>query len=961
MGRLLGPEAKQLNAVELALLILSAFFHDQGMVPSREEQMALEENSDFQLFRDNWRVEHLNYGETEAQIGSSCCGKTHRSLLAGQLAELDAAMFTDFLRETHGRRSAELVRSSCGDDKRINVQNVNLTPFLARLCESHTLPCEDLTPSKGFHYDEQIGTYTVNMPFLAVILRLADILDFDRDRTPEVLLKNIHFTSDVSLLEWEKHRSVEGWSISPDLIRFTIRSNHPAYEAAARTYMDWIDRELSTSKEVCQMQPQNIKGYKLNLSTYVDRSRIGPLDDAYRSHDLEFSLSRDKVVRLLMTDKLYGKGHLCIRELLQNSLDALRYRKALFSEASSHWEQGIVKFRHYVNADGYEVLECKDNGSGMDDEIIQNHFVKVGRSYYRSPFFERERNRLKTSGNDFDPCSKFGIGFMSCFMLGDRITIETRRDYGAGRDWGPPLIVEIHGLSGLLIIRKGSDDQPIGTTVSIVCRQKPPFLDRWADKVKLCIVLKGYALATEFPVVGQCDVQELLETVNIPPNLEKGPTLIEVAQLQNFISIEQELSEVSPSLRGFARESFLIDDGGFPCLANSEAEWLGRTKGTIKKWELNIIPADRQIDYDSAKWDSVPVCTDGILVAGTPGRPSYRKDIYGRLGSHNSFIYATSPALIDARGDLKPEITPGRTPPEHIFPFSLPPGWQRLNDAFKEGLGLLWKQLAEYLRNDMEPEIFWKLAVIHNISVGWIPHNTLWDVLSVSLTNTAKHTNWRLVRELGELSMCQFGDGAFVLQDHDGASIGPDEHLDAWEKQVEERPNLAWSMNSIALLMSCLNVRDEQVVLTPSPSSDSGTPLAQYAGVGVGMFLLDYVGAASDAIAVQTPFPTANRNHGLAKISHQSQYASELTDLQTFARAFVPCIAKSLSTRKETPSLNKPGYWQKRVGYDYFSVQWDKYNVALRPPYKVWTKDKGWFSFEEKDFEQWRNSPAKFD
>ena len=115
-----------------------------------------------------------------------------------------------------------------------------------------------------------------------------------------------------------------------------------------------------------------------------------------------------------------------------------------------------------------------------------------------------------------------------------------------------------------------------------------------------------------------------------------------------------------------------------------------------------------------------------------------------------------------------------------------------------------------------------------------------------------------------------------------------------------------------------------EVILTPSPPSHPGTPLEQYAkdysDMGVRVFLLDYVDAASDAIAVQTPFPTANRNHGLARISHQSRYASELTDLQTFARAFVPCIAESLSTWKQTPSLDEPGYWQKRVGHLYFSA-----------------------------------------
>jgi HSP90 family molecular chaperone len=86
-----------------------------------------------------------------------------------------------------------------------------------------------------------------------------------------------------------------------------------------------------------------------------------------------------------MTDKLYGKEHLCIRELLQNSLDALRHRRALFREVGTDWGEGRVDFTHYIDSNGYEVLQCFDNGSGMDEFIIRNHFVRVGRSYYRSP------------------------------------------------------------------------------------------------------------------------------------------------------------------------------------------------------------------------------------------------------------------------------------------------------------------------------------------------------------------------------------------------------------------------------------------------------------------------------------------------------------------------------------------------------------------------------------------------
>jgi hypothetical protein len=963
MGLILGDQVARLNAIELSLLILSAFFHDQGMVLTAGEYASLAEDADYQLFKNNWMLEHPNYGETAAQLSKIELTTDRKTQLAKHIAELDTALLTDYVRVKHGNRVADFIRSTYGHDKRIEIQKTNLASLLGKLCESHTLSGDMLKPERGFQYDERLGTYAINMPFLAVVLRLADILDFDRDRTPEVLLKSIHFTSPISLHEWEKHRSVAGWEITRELIRFTVKCAHPAYEASTRKYMDWIDSELSTAIEICRKQPRDINGYELNIPTHVDRSRIAPLDESYRSHDLEFSLSRDEVVRLLMTDKLYGSEHLCIRELLQNSLDALRYRKALFADAGSGWSEGRVEFSHFVNQDGNEVLECKDNGSGMDEEIIRNHFVKVGRSFYRSPVFEREMNRLKATGNSFDPCSQFGIGFMSCFMLGDRITIKTRRDYGAGHDWGTPLLVEIHGLSGLLVVRKGDANQPIGTTVTIVSRQRPSFIDPWTDKIRLCTVLKGYALATEFPIDASCTVPEIKETLSIPASYEQIPTLLEVAQVNSRICFEQDLLEISPSLNGFVRDAILADNTGLPCLANAEAEWIGRnTSATQKEWHLQLCSGDRKFDYDHEKGMGLRVCMDGILIAGTPGRPSSGKRIRMRLGDRNSQIYSSSPALIDARSDLKPEITPSRTPPEN-FGINLPPGWRRLDNAFRKGLGRMWGKLTDYIPQGLSPEIFWKLSVVHDIPVEWIPSNKLWETLSTSLIAKDGSTSWCLARELGSMSMSASENG-FVLSDSQGQIVGPDSALSRWEQQGEERPHLAWRMNSITLLMSCLDVRDGRVVITPLPPTRSDAPLAPFAyiaSIGVSMFLIDYVGNAGDLLSAQTPYPTANRNHPLAKLAQQSRDASVSSDLEDFARSFVQCISETLSTKNETPSLDKPGYWHKRVGHLFFSVRWDQYDKSLAPPYKLWSKEGGFFSFGTDDFAQWRDSSESLD
>src|SRR4029077_21211381 len=170
---------------------------------------------------------------------------------------------------------------------------------------------------------------------------------------------------------------------------------------------------------------------------------------------------------------------------------------------------------------GAEFLSCKDNGVGMNKDIIVDFLTRVGRSFYRSPYFERERIRFRQKRVEFDPCSQFGIGFMSCFMLGDRIDIETRRDHGPGHALGEPWLVEINGLGSIVTLRPGTKEtQAVGTKALITCRPRSEKADREApgdpvsppgmagpvpveeasrDVVELMTTLRKSARAVEYP------------------------------------------------------------------------------------------------------------------------------------------------------------------------------------------------------------------------------------------------------------------------------------------------------------------------------------------------------------------------------------------------------------------------------------------------------------------------------
>lgn len=79
------------------------------------------------------------------------------------------------------------MKDRLGEDEHLQIGSGHLAEPLALLCASHNWPPDQITYAAGFHCDKAMGSHFVNMPYLAMALRLADILDFDRERTPDEL------------------------------------------------------------------------------------------------------------------------------------------------------------------------------------------------------------------------------------------------------------------------------------------------------------------------------------------------------------------------------------------------------------------------------------------------------------------------------------------------------------------------------------------------------------------------------------------------------------------------------------------------------------------------------------------------------------------------------------------------------------------------------------------------------
>jgi len=461
MGHLL-PEStfEALKPLELSALILAAALHDLGMVASPREVTEMRTGGKesklyaaYQAFREGYprivsRIEQHNLSKNRVTA-----------------EELEGYLISEFLRREHGHRCKRMVFERFRDRFRFGDR-----PFVADLadvCASHTrepstlnkLPCWSLARSGGDR---------CNWRFVAVLLRLADILDFDAKRTPRVLFEHLGIRDTVSLKEWRKHLSVSAWDIAPGRIAFSAQCPDPVIEKAVRDFVDCIDSELREVPSVLAGMhdvdnPDLSRQYRLDLPRRVNRDEIGPQRDAngplYRYMDLDFRLNRDRIMSLVLGVHLYAERSLFLRELLQNAIDACRHRRSIHDRdpALGAYAPAVI-VRVISNANGVYV-EVEDNGMGMDDRIVEQFFAHVGRSYYNSREFLESR---AAQNLDFRPISQFGIGILSTFMAGNPLSIETRRF----SDGAKPLAVEVADEGALFWLTEG-ERQAAGTKITL--------------------------------------------------------------------------------------------------------------------------------------------------------------------------------------------------------------------------------------------------------------------------------------------------------------------------------------------------------------------------------------------------------------------------------------------------------------------------------------------------------------
>jgi molecular chaperone HtpG len=386
----------------------------------------------------------------------------------------------------------------------------------------------------------------LNAQFAAAVLRLTDILDFDRERTPRVLFESLGIESrvlpgsELSLLEWQKHMAVHTLEFATDEVIVTADSHNPVIEKTIREFCAIIEREIRDTLAVLRRNPNEITSrYQLELPISV-RPHIRSVGYIYK--DMAFTLNQTRIMTLLMGQRLFSSPASAVRELIQNSVDACSARLEL--EGDAYAPDIDVSARTDVM--GRRWLEVRDNGLGMDEHVLSEYFLKLGNSYYQSPEFGRlSRTASFNCGRPFVPISRFGIGLASTFMIGDVVEVVTRNQHSPRRDHQARR-VRVDKLGTLVFMT----DAPADTSGTLVSVRLLPQLEAAYEKFVIEVerYLRDVVIGPRFPVT--------LRIGTVPTVLRRAPSIVtssrtsEVLGRRDLELITLDVSRWSDSVTG---------------------------------------------------------------------------------------------------------------------------------------------------------------------------------------------------------------------------------------------------------------------------------------------------------------------------------------------------------------------------------------------------------------------------
>jgi len=442
MARIIGPSLlPNLSHYEVSLLLLAAYLHDIGMTPEQKKVFSHYSYLVSGNASDLNQKEIAGFQKWLDEEGRGIAPPISKGTYAADALHLASELITYYSRFRHNDWSEEWIRKNLATQKLGTY--AGWLDDLVVLCRSHHYGYEELVKERFNPRLVGSPVHVVHLRYLAAVLRVADVLEFDPERTPLVILRH-RDVSPESVIYWWKDKEIS-FAMEGNRIILSARPENAYVHRAIEETVDQIDQELrlcrtladSTHFEKCPGLVNDLE-HHWRLSPSVHRD-IQPRSNSYVYIDGAFRPDTEKLLHILSGIELYGNPLVAVRELIQNAFDAVREQIAYerLSQprpADPSWESKLgqlhsVDMRFELDSSG-AWLVCADSGIGMTMPIIRDHLLISGAAR-RHDVLSLER-RCREAGFPLGRTGEFGIGVLSYFMIADHVEIRTRRSQSPG-------------------------------------------------------------------------------------------------------------------------------------------------------------------------------------------------------------------------------------------------------------------------------------------------------------------------------------------------------------------------------------------------------------------------------------------------------------------------------------------------------------------------------------------------
>ncbi|RKG84035.1 hypothetical protein D7W82_23525 [Corallococcus sp. CA049B] len=445
VARMLGPaRIDALSATDLWLLLEAAYQHDIGMVVTDEKVRSWWSTPGFKDFLSQLSD---NPDPELRQASTLFDGRSPPEGLARdwpiEVSRILTLTIAEYARRQHASNAAQIimdpVRTIGLHSPRTHLIPMRLFRLLGKICAHHGRSFEDtmLLPSE----EAGLGTDDAHPRFVACMLRLGDLLDLDNGRFCPVMSRSFGTLPASSLAHYEKHASINHFQVSTT--RIEVEAECGSYESYEVTdqWLEWLRAELKNQMaQWSEVAPSRDFGALPSLGKV--QAHIKGYLTLEPGRRPRFEVDREQILTLVRGANIYANHFSCIRELLQNAVDAtiLRVWADRWSSKSSEELSKLTPaslrevLKEFPIRVGFERVPSdeasqtgrwrvfiEDKGTGISLNDVR-YIQRIGASS-KNP--DRQR-MVREMPEWMRPSGIFGIGLQSAFLFTDKVMLRSR-------------------------------------------------------------------------------------------------------------------------------------------------------------------------------------------------------------------------------------------------------------------------------------------------------------------------------------------------------------------------------------------------------------------------------------------------------------------------------------------------------------------------------------------------------